>query len=68
MGHSAKSPSPSPIAVTAAFLYRVLSGTRQTPLASAREKVLGKDNFADALYVEPSLSSVTLGKEFVECF
>jgi hypothetical protein len=27
-------------------------------LPSAREKVLGKDGFADALYAEPSLSSV----------
>jgi hypothetical protein len=55
LGHSAKTPSPSPIVVTAAFLYRVLSGTRQTPVPSAREKVLGKDGFADALYAEPSL-------------
>jgi hypothetical protein len=28
LGHSAKTPSPSPVAVTAAFLCRVLSGTR----------------------------------------
>jgi hypothetical protein len=68
LGHSAKTLSPSPVAVTAAFLYRVLSGTRQTTLPSAREKVLGKDGFADALYVEPSLPSATLGKEFAECF
>jgi hypothetical protein len=32
-------------------------------LPSAREKVLGKEGFADALYVESSLPSVTLGKE-----
>jgi hypothetical protein len=57
-GHSAKTPSPSPVAVTAAFLCRVLSGTRQTTLPSAREKVLGKDGFADALCAEPSLPSV----------
>jgi hypothetical protein len=66
-GHSAKTLSPSPITVTAAFLCRVLSGTRQT-LPSAGEKVLGKDDFADALYAEPSLPSATLGKEFAECF
>jgi hypothetical protein len=68
LGHSTKTPSPSPVAVTAAFLCRVLSGTRQTTLPSAREKVLGKDGFADALYAEPSLPSVTLGKAFAECF
>jgi hypothetical protein len=33
----------------AAFLCRVFSGTRQTTLPSAREKVLGKEGFADAL-------------------
>jgi hypothetical protein len=37
-------------------------------LPSAREKVLGKEGFADALYVEPSLPSATLGKGFVEYF
>jgi hypothetical protein len=37
-------------------------------LPSAREKVLGKKGFADALFAEPSLPSVTLGKTFVECF
>jgi hypothetical protein len=41
-GHSEKTPSPSPVAVTAAFLCRVLPGTRQTSLPSDREKVLGK--------------------------
>jgi hypothetical protein len=56
--HSAKPPSPSPGAVTVAFLCRVLSGTRQTSLPSAREKALGKEGFADALFVEPSLPSV----------
>jgi hypothetical protein len=63
-GHSAKPPSPSPGAVTAAFLCRVLSGTRQTFLPSAREKALGKEGFADALFAEPFLPSVTLGKTF----
>ena len=57
-GHSAKPPSPSPAAVTAAFLCRVLPGTRQTSLPSAREKVLGKEVFADVLFAEPSLPSV----------
>jgi hypothetical protein len=66
--HSAKTPSPSPVAVTEAFICRVLSGTRQTTLPSARKKVLGKDGFADTLYVEPSLPSATLGKAFAECF
>jgi hypothetical protein len=37
-------------------------------LPSAREKVLGKDVFADVLFAEPSLPSVTLGKAFAECF
>jgi hypothetical protein len=35
---------------------------------NAREKVLGKEAFADVLFVEPSLSSATLGKACVECF
>jgi hypothetical protein len=61
-------PSPSPVAVTVAFLCRVLPGTRQTSLSSAREKVLGKKGFANALFTEPSLPSVTLGKAFAECF
>jgi hypothetical protein len=46
----------------------VLPGTRQTSLSSAREKVLGKEGFADALFVEHSLPSVTLGKAFAERF
>jgi hypothetical protein len=53
LGHSAKTPSPSPGAVTAAFLCRVPPGTRQTFLPSAREKVLGKEGFVDALCAEP---------------
>jgi hypothetical protein len=56
------------VAVTTTFLCRVLSGTRQTSLPSAREKVLGKEGFADVLFVESSLSSATLGKAFAECF
>jgi hypothetical protein len=46
----------------------VLPDTRQRSLPSAREKVLGKEVFADALFAEPPLSSVTLGKAFAECF
>jgi hypothetical protein len=42
--------------------------TRQRSLPSAREKVLGKEVFADAQFAEPSLPSVTLGKGFTECF
>jgi hypothetical protein len=37
-------------------------------LPSAREKALNKEGFADGLFVEPSLPSVTLGKAFAECF
>jgi hypothetical protein len=66
--HSAKTPSLSPDAVTAAFLCRVPKGTRQTFLPSAREKVLDKEGFVDALCTEPSLPSATLGKAFAECF
>jgi hypothetical protein len=29
---------------------------------------LGKEGFADALFIEPSLPSATLGKTFAECF
>jgi hypothetical protein len=32
------------------------------------EIVLGKEGFADALFAEPSLPSVTLGKAFAGCF
>lgn len=67
-GHSAKPPSPSTGAVTVAFLCRVHPDTRQRSLPSARKKVLGKEVFADVLFAEPSLPSVTLGKAFSECF
>jgi hypothetical protein len=67
-GNSAKTPSPSLGAVTTAFLCRVLPGTWQTSLPSAREKVLGKEGFADALCAEPSLPSAILDKAFAECF
>jgi hypothetical protein len=68
LGHSAKTPSPSPGVVTAAFLCRVPPDTRQISLPSAREKVLGKEGFADALCVEPSLPSARLDKAFAKCF
>jgi hypothetical protein len=66
--HSVKPPSPSPGAVTTAFLCRVFSGTRQKGLSSAREKALDKKGFADALFAETFLPNVTLGKAFTECF
>jgi hypothetical protein len=37
-------------------------------LLSVREKVLGKEAFADKIIAEYSLSSVTLGKGFAECW
>jgi hypothetical protein len=37
-------------------------------LPSVRQKVLGKEGFADALCAEPSLPSATLGKDFAERF
>jgi hypothetical protein len=37
-------------------------------LPSAREKVLDKEGFVDALFAEPSLPNATLGKAFAECF
>jgi hypothetical protein len=37
-------------------------------LPSAREKTLGKEGFADALFAEPSLPSVTLGKRLCRVF
>jgi hypothetical protein len=37
-------------------------------MPSAREKVLGKEAFADVLFVEPYLPSATLCKNFAECF
>jgi hypothetical protein len=56
------------VTVTVAFFCRVPPGTRQTSLPSAREKVLGKEGFVDALFAEPSLPRATLGKAFAECF
>jgi hypothetical protein len=36
-------------------------------LPSVRKKVFGKEPFADEIFVECSLPSVTLGKGFAEC-
>jgi hypothetical protein len=36
-------------------------------LPSVRKKALGKEPFADEIFVECSLPSVTLGKAFAEC-
>jgi hypothetical protein len=36
-------------------------------LPSVRKKVLGKEPFADKVFAECSLPSVTLGKAFAEC-
>jgi hypothetical protein len=66
LGHSAKTPSPSTRRRNDFFSLPI--GTRQTSLLSAREKVLGKEGFADTLYAEPSLPSATLSKAFAECF
>jgi hypothetical protein len=37
------------------------------PLPSARQKALGKDVFADEIFAECPLPSVTLDKAFAEC-
>jgi len=37
-------------------------------LPSVGQKTLGKDSFAESLFAECRLPSVTLGKAFVECF
>jgi hypothetical protein len=37
-------------------------------LSSAQQKVLGKEVVVDVQFIETSLPSVTLGKEFVEYF
>jgi hypothetical protein len=36
-------------------------------LPSVRKKALGKEPFADEIFAECSLPSVTLGKAFAEC-
>jgi hypothetical protein len=57
-----------PVAVTDAFLCRVLPGTQQTSLPSAREKVLDKEGFADALFAEPPLPSAHSAKPLPSVF
>jgi hypothetical protein len=51
--HSAQTPSPLPITVTAAFLCRVLPGTRQTFLPSTQKKYSTKK--ALSMHCVPSL-------------
>jgi hypothetical protein len=58
--------SPGTLGKAAVSVTRRRNGRFSLP--SAREKTLGKEGFADALFVEPSLPSVTLGKGFAECF
>ena len=69
--HSAKAPSPCrPINLFLPRVYfcRVFIDTRQKSLPSARWLTLGKELFVVKMYVVCSLSSVTLGKAFAECF
>jgi hypothetical protein len=40
----------------------------QSNMPSARQKVLDKDAVANVQFAERSLPSVTLGKDFTECF
>jgi hypothetical protein len=69
--HSAKIAS-LPSVFQAALGKVAISVTRRRngrfSLPSAREKALGKEAFANALFAEYSLPSVTLGKAFAECF
>jgi hypothetical protein len=66
--HSAKTPSPSPRRRDSRFSLpsTVWHSTKSVP--SAREKLLGKEDFADVLFAESFLPSATLGKDFTECF
>jgi hypothetical protein len=49
------------------FLCRVLFDTRQSLCRVSEKKTLGKELFADKIFAECSLPSVTLGKAFAEC-
>jgi hypothetical protein len=49
-----------------AFLCRVFFDIRHS-LCRVSEKILGKEPFADKMFAEYSLPSVTLGKDFDEC-
>jgi hypothetical protein len=73
--HSAKTPSLSPRHRDDDFSLPSTVWHSAKSVSSAREKVLDKEAFADVLFVEPSLLSVTLGKAcaeffsgFAECF
>ena len=55
------------LAVVATFLCRVSDWHSAKPLPSARYNVLDKEVFADKLFTERPLPSVTLGKGFAEC-
>jgi hypothetical protein len=66
--HSAKTLSLSPRHRDDGFSLpsTVWHSTKSVP--SAREKVLGKEAFADVLFAETFLPSATLGKACAECF
>jgi hypothetical protein len=68
LGHWAKTSSPSPRRRNGGFSLPSTSWHSTKSLPSAREKVLGKEGFADVMCTEPSLPSTTLGKSFAECF
>ena len=55
------------LAVTAAFLCRVLSWHSGNPLPSARHAALSKEAFAVRRYADSSLPSAALGKGFAKC-
>jgi hypothetical protein len=50
--HSAKTPSPLPSAVTATFLYRVLTDTRQSTIKSTRQRSRCRCTVRRALFTE----------------
>jgi hypothetical protein len=68
-------PSPSPRRRDDSFSLPSTDWHSAKSVPSAREKVLGKEDFVDVLCAESYLSSVTLGKTraeyflgFAECF
>ena len=67
LGHSAKTPSLSPRRRDGGFSLSSTSWHSTKSLPSVREKVLGKEVFADEMCVKLSLSSATVGKAFAEC-
>jgi hypothetical protein len=68
LGHSAKTPSPSTRRRNDCFSLSSAPWHSANLFAECPRKVLGKEGFADAVYVEPSLPSATLDKAFAECF